>query len=138
MADMSLIVCTPVNWPMLLPHVRHLAEAAVAQSDDDWNLADLDLYIMRGEMLAYIVAADGLPIAFIAGQFIHYPRCTAFLVTFAAGKLRDSVKEIDQLVALVKAGGASYVEAYCHPSRARLFRRYGFEYCRTLVRRRIE
>lgn len=77
-----------------------------------------------GDLLAWLIVLEGRPTAFIAGEFVHYPRHTVFNVTFAAGRLQSSVKEIEQLCNLVKLGGAKYVEAHCDDRRARRHRRH--------------
>ena len=130
-----IVQLTPQNWPALLRHALPLVMAAAEESEGEWDVGDIDIHILRGTLLAWLVVQEGRPVAFIAGQFIYYPRYTVFNVTFAAGNLHASVKEIDQLCELVKLGGAKYVEAHCDDRRARLFQRYGFRTIRNVVRR---
>lgn len=134
---MSIVTMNPHIWPFILPRILPMLLAAVRESDGDWDIADLDLHILRGNLLAWVIVREGNPIAFIAGEFISYPRYVIFNVTFAAGELRNIQSELQQLYALVKAGGAKYVEAHCHTAAARLFRRYGFRPIRAVVRREL-
>lgn len=130
-----IIQLTPQNWPSLFRHALPFVMAAAEESKGEWDVGDIDIHILRGSLLAWLIVQEGEPTAFIAGQFVYYPRYTVFNVTFAAGNLQASVKEIDQLCELVQLGGAKYVEAHCDDSRARLFQRYGFQPIRRVVRR---
>lgn len=133
-----IIPLTPQTWLELYRHVLPFVVEAVAESQGDWDVGDVDIRILRGDLLAWLVVHEGRPAAFIAGEFVHYPRYTVFNVTFAAGRLQSSVKEIEQLCNLVKLGGAKYVEAHCDDRRARLFQRYGFRAIRNVVRKSLD
>ena len=132
---MSLRHISPTEWPTVLPRIMPLVLASVNTGQDEWDIGALDIAIQRGQVLAFAVVQDGMAVAFIAGQFIYYPLKTTFLVTFLAGRLQQCQKEIEELDAFARAGGATEAEAYARDSVARRLRKYGFEKVANFLRR---
>lgn len=116
----------PAEWGYFREQVLPFYERGLAPAADDWTVEEAERAFLSGEHVLYAVFEDGILRTIAQGQFVYYPRNTTFLVLLAAGKIQDYDIAVNKLGDLVRAGGASALEAWCRPSMARFLRRFGF------------
>lgn len=133
---MKAFIVHPHSWPSLREKVWPMYERALKFCAEDWNASAAEQMFLTGQHILYVVfTADGELDAVAQGLFVNYPLQTTFLVVLAAGHLKHY--SFDTFCKLVRAGGATSLEAWCRPSMVRFLRRYGFTTHYTVVRKTL-
>jgi hypothetical protein len=123
-------------WPM----VRGYVQDALNEREDfpDWadgyNISHVQMFLTSGQWLL-LVAVDEEQIIHGAMtiSFVNYPLHRVAFVTTTGGKFIANPELLEQLKMLVKAHGATKIQAFCRESMVRLLSRAGFEPRNTLV-----
>lgn len=128
------------TWPFVEPFIN---DAMVFGGDfPDWaanyNTAHIQAFVSTGTWLL-LVAIDeaGAVHGACTVSFINYPQHRVAFVTAAGGVMITHPDVMAQLRQLLKAHGATKIQAYVRPSMLRLLRRRGFEPRNTLVEMKI-
>lgn len=135
MMDCRLV--PPSLWHLIREEVWPFYVSSIAASSDDWSPEDAERAFLSGQHLLYVVYNDGKIVTIAQGQFVYYPKQTVFLVLLAAGKIQAYDEALNKLCQLVRAGGATHLEAWCRPSMERFLRRFGFIKRHSVVRKSI-
>ena len=123
-------------WPMVEGYIQE----AIDKGGDfpDWavgyNLSHIQAFVTSGQWLL-LVAMDEERVMHGAMtiSFLNYPLHRVAFITTTGGKFIANSELLDQLKALVKAHGATKIQAFCRESMVRLLSRAGFEPRNTLV-----
>lgn len=119
-------------WPVAAP----LLSPAVDLMLDETDLSVIQDRIRNGNMTLLLwVDNDDQATGAAVVQFINYSKIRTAFVLFMAGDhgLTDDTKA-GELKQWCRENGASAIDAWCHKSAARLFRRFGFEERRIVMR----
>lgn len=118
------------------PHVKQFVEAAVAEGQGaaDYGTEHVLQYLASGQWLLFVAVDEEQHIhGSCTVSFINYPLNRVAFVTTYGGKFLSNDVVMSQFKALLKAHGATKVEAYCRESMVRLLGKFDFQPKSTIV-----
>ena len=111
-------------WPL----VKDFLADALKWGEDDYTLEQAKIYLAKGEwMLLVAVDEENNIHGAAAVNFINMPNDRVAFVVAIGGKLISNQDTYSQLVALLKAYGATKIQGAAREAIARLWTRYGFK-----------
>lgn len=124
----------PGLWPMIRGGVMRALET----SDGESTVDDIREGLVAGRTSLGVMQTDGALLG-VVFKILAFQRFKVARILLAFGRdmegLRDVMREGERWA---RAQGCSYVEGWAGtPSRARLFRRYGYEPRYTVVRKKL-
>ena len=110
---------------------KPLLGKALVYSNGELGSEDIRRGVLAGTVSLFVVHDKKTVHLAVATEFVTYPRLTTLRVIVLAGRtagvLMRCMKEFwPKILDWAKALGAEKVEASCHPTMARLLRRYNF------------
>ena len=120
-------------WPMLEPFARKMVESD-NHAFPNYSMDHILGYITSGQWLLIVAVDEGNIIqGAMTIAFENYPYHRVALITGVSGKGVLNRDTLQQLTSIVKAKGATKIQAYGKPSIARLHRLLGFSEIATLT-----
>jgi hypothetical protein len=123
-------------WPMVEGYIQESMDKGgdFPAWADGYNLSHIQTFVTSGQWLL-LVAVDEERVIHGATtvSFLNYPLHRVAFVTSTGGKFIANPELLEQLKALVKAHGATKIQAFCRESMVRLLSRAGFEPRNTLI-----
>ena len=139
---MNLTVC-PVDvnhiqqvWPMVEGYIQEAIDKGgeFPEWANGYNLSHVQGFVSNGQWLLLVAVDEERVIhGAMTISFLNYPLHRVAFVTTTGGKFIANPDLLEQLKALVKAHGATKIQAFCRESMVRLLSRAGFEPRNTLV-----
>jgi len=118
------------------PEASKLLERAVNCSDGELDINQLRMLVTQGLGTLLVAERGGRLIGAAVIEFIQYPNYRVANVIAVGGRgLYFDGAATDRLAAWAKSRGATKLQAFCSPSRTRLFSRFGFSKRYDVVRR---
>ena len=118
------------------PQVRQFVDDALAegQGSVDYSVEHVLQYLASGQWLLVVAVDEEQKIhGACTVSFINYPLHRVAFVTTYGGKFLSNEVVMSQFKTLLKAHGATKVEAYCRESMIRLLSKFDFQPRHTVV-----
>jgi hypothetical protein len=123
-------------WPL----VEHFLDDALASSPNypswykNYNTEQLQVFLANGAWSLYVwVDEENTIRGACTVSYLNYPLHRVAFITACGGSFITNQESFAKLKELLKAQGATKIQAYCRESAARLFGRLGFEPRTTLI-----
>lgn len=119
-------------WEKVEPFIKLVEEKAGDTAD--YTTEQIKVYLALGEWMLMVATDENNEVHGAATvSYINYPNARVAFITTMGGKLITGDDTFDQMCRLLKANGATKVQAISRESAARLWKRFGFEDKATLV-----
>jgi len=123
-------------WPMVRSHIQESFDKG--GDFPDWaagyTSSHVQSFLTSGQWLLLVAVDEEDAIhGAMTISFVNYPLHRVAFVTTTGGKFIANPELLTQLKVLVKAHGATKIQAFCRESMVRLLSRAGFEPRNTLV-----
>lgn len=118
------------------PHVKQFVDAAVAEGQGaaDYGTEHVLQYLASGQWVLFVaVDEEQKSHGACTVSFINYPLHRVAFVTTYGGKFLSNDVVMEQFKTLLKANGATKIEAYCRESMVRLLGKFDFQPKSTMV-----
>jgi len=110
------------RWPEVAPHFQLTGEWS-----GEWTVEQLKTLLFAKQQVLIIAEEDGQVCGACSVVFNNTPSHRVAFITMIGGKMLASRDNYDQLCALLKTYGATYVEGAARESIARLWSRFGLQ-----------
>lgn len=119
-------------------HIEGYFETALEHAPEDYTLDQIKTFVLTGQWVLVVAVDDQNVIhGAMSISFTSRPNDRVAFITGVGGKCIINQDTYDQLVALVKSFGATYIEAAGRKSIVRMLRRYGLKEKYTIVGARL-
>lgn len=123
-------------WPL----IEHFLDDALTSSPNfpswykNYNTDQLKVFLANGAWFLYVwVDEENTIRGACTVAYLNYPLHRVAFITACGGSFITNQESFAKLKELLKAQGATKIQAYCRESAARLFGRLGFEPRTTLI-----
>ena len=123
-------------WPMVQSHIQESFDKGgdFPEWAAGYNISHVQSFLTSGQWLLLVAVDEETMVhGAMTISFINYPLHRVAFVTSIGGKFVANPELTEQVKALVKAHGATKMQAFCRKSMVRLLSRVGFEPRNTLV-----
>lgn len=123
-------------WPMVQSHIQKSFDKGgdFPEWAAGYNISHVQSFLTSGQWLLLVAVDEETMVhGAMTISFINYPLHRVAFVTSIGGKFVANPELTEQVKALVKAHGATKMQAFCRKSMVRLLSRVGFEPRNTLV-----
>jgi hypothetical protein len=113
-------------WPVVEPYIHEALEKGTMSSN--YNAHHVQQFLASGQWLLVVAIDDENTVhGAMTISFINYPIHRVAFITATGGKSIINPEMLDQLKMLMKARGATKIQALARASMARLLEQTGFE-----------
>lgn len=117
----------PERLDEVWPEAAVVLGKAVNCSEGEFDLGQLRMLVTQGLGTLLVAERGGKLVGAAVVEFVQYPNYRVANVIALAGQGLSADKEsAKRLAAWAKSRGATKLQAFCSPSRTRLFSRFGF------------
>ena len=126
---MSVLVqpVAPQYVAQLWPQVEPFIAKAEKHGGGDYNMDQIRMYLNLGLWWLVVVTKDGQLVGAVTGTFMSYPNDRVAFITATGGEELCNDDALAQLKEILKAQGATKVQAACRDSMVRLLQKIGFK-----------
>lgn len=109
-------------WPQVEPFIAK----AEKHGGGDYNMDQIRMYLSMGMWWLVVVTKDEKLVGAVTGTFINYPNDRVAFITTTGGEELCNDDALAQLKQILKAQGATKIQAACRESMVRLLQKIGF------------
>jgi hypothetical protein len=125
---MSVLVqpVAPQFVAQLWPQVEPFIAKAEKHGGGDYNMDQIRMYLNMGMWWLVVVTKGEELVGAVTGTFISYPNDRVAFITTTGGEELCNDDALAQLKQILKAQGATKIQAACRESMVRLLQKIGF------------
>lgn len=109
-------------WPQVEPFIAK----AEKHGGGDYNMDQIRMYLNMGMWWLVVVTKDEKLVGAVTGTFMSYPNDRVAFITTTGGEELCNDEALAQLKQILKAQGATKIQAACRESMVRLLQKIGF------------
>lgn len=125
---MSVLVqsVAPQFVAQLWPQIEPLIARAEKHAGGDYNMDQIRMYLNLGIWWLVVVTKEDKIVGAVTGNFLSYPNDRVAFITTMGGEEMCNDDALNQLRQILKAQGATKIQAVCRESMVRLLQKIGF------------
>lgn len=125
---MSVLVqpVAPQFVAQLWPQVEPFIAKAEKHGGGDYNMDQIKMYLNMGMWWLVVVTKDEKLVGAVTGTFMSYPNDRVAFITTTGGEELCNDEALAQLKQILRAQGATKIQAACRESMVRLLQKIGF------------
>jgi hypothetical protein len=121
-------------WSRVEHYIKDALQKGMPEGSGNYNEHHVQQFLISGQWLLLVAVDENNEVHGAATvSFINYPLHRIGFVTTIGGKLISNKETFEQLKAILIQRGATKIQGACRESVVRLWHRYGFEPCTTIV-----